>query len=87
MDDNAIVYLLSFVGVVLIFIEWLRISRKRSILSMIILLSYSAPLYYLMIFKGHGGAAFTWWMYLVLFTSIHEVVLLYRIVKSYIKNH
>ena len=82
MDDNAIVYLLSFVGVVLIFIEWLRISRKR-----IIFLSYSAPLYYLMIFKGHGGAAFTWWMYLVLFTSIHEVVLLYRIVKSYIKNH
>ena len=70
MDDNAIVYLLSFVGVVLIFIEWLRISRKRSILSMIIFLSYSAPLYYLMIFKGHG-----------------EVVLLYRIVKSYIKNH
>ena len=54
---------------------------------MIIFLSYSAPLYYLMIFKGRGGAAFTWWMYLVLFTSIHEVVLLYRIVKSYIKNH
>lgn len=25
------------------------------------------------------SAAFTWWMYLVLFTSIHEVVLLYRI--------
>ena len=70
MDDNAIVYLLTFVGVVLIFIEWLRISRKRSILSMIIFLSYSAPR-----------------MYLVLFTSIHEVVLLYRIVKSYIKNH
>ena len=32
MDDNAIVYLLSFVGVVLIFIEWLRISRKRRII-------------------------------------------------------
>lgn len=40
MDDNAIVYLLTFVGVVLIFIEWLRISRKRSILSMIIFNDY-----------------------------------------------
>ncbi len=87
MDDNAIAYLLSLVGIVLIFIERLRISRERSIISMVIFLSYSVPLYYLMFFKGQGGAAFTWWMYLVLFTSIHEIVLLYGIVKSYIKNH
>jgi len=87
MDDNAIVYLLSFVGVVLIFIEWLRISRKRSILSMIIFLSYSAPLYYLMIFKGHGGAAFTWWFYLVLFTSIHVIILLLRFLRFFFKRY
>ena len=87
MHDNDIVYLISFVGIVLIYIERLCISRERSIISMVIFLSYSVPLYYLMSFKGQGGAAFTWWMYLVLFTSIHEVVLLYGIVKSYIKNH
>ena len=87
MSDSAIVYLLSVIGGVLIFIERLRISRKRSIISMIIFLSYSAPLYYLMFFRGRGGAAFTWWMYLVLFTSIHAVVLLYEIVKSCIKKH
>lgn len=37
---------------------------------------YSFPLYYLMIYKGAGGAAFTWWFYLVLFTSIHVIILL-----------
>ena len=37
---------------------------------------YSFPLYYLMTYKGAGGAAFTWWFYLVLFTSIHVIILL-----------
>ena len=82
MDDNAIVYLLSFVGVVLIFIEWLRISRKRSILSMIIFLSYSAPLYYLMIFKGRGGAAFTWWKSMKLYCFIELLNLTSRIIEA-----
>ena len=48
---------------------------------LIVFFSYSCPLYYLMLYRGYGGAAFTWWFYLLLLTFIHLVILAFRIIK------
>ena len=63
-------------GIILLLIEWIFISHKKCSINAIVFVGYSFPLYYLMIYKGAGGAAFTWWFYLVLFTSIHVIILL-----------
>ena len=63
-------------GIILLLIEWIFISHKKCSINAIVFVGYSFPLYYLMIYKGAGGAAFTWWFYLVLFTSIHVLILL-----------
>ena len=53
------------------------ISHKNGVINTIAFVVYSCPLYTLMTYRGAGGAAFTWWFYLVLFTSIH-VVFVYK---------
>ena len=63
-------------GIILLLIEWIFISHKKCSINATVFVGYSFPLYYLMIYKGTGGAAFTWWFYLVLFTSIHVIILL-----------
>ena len=50
------------------------ISHKNGVINTIAFVVYSCPLYTLMTYRGAGGAAFTWWFYLVLFTSIHARV-------------
>ena len=76
MNDRIIVYVISLICIVLLLIEWIFISRKKCSINAIVFVVYSFPLYYLMNYKGAGGAAFTWWFYLVLFTSIHVIILL-----------
>ena len=51
---------------------------------LIVFFSYSCPLYYFMLYRGYGGAAFTWWFYLLLLTFIHLVILAFRIIKHII---
>ena len=48
---------------------------------LIVFFSYPCPLYYFMLYRGYGGAAFTWWFYLLLLTFIHLVILAFRIIK------
>ena len=69
MNDNIILYAISLICIILLLIEWIFISHKKCSINAIVFVGYSFPLYYLMIYKGAGGAAFTWWFYLVLFTS------------------
>ena len=76
MNDNIILYAISLICIILLLIEWIFISHKKCSINAIVFVGYSFPLYYLMIYKGAGGAAFTWWFYLVLFTSIHVIILL-----------
>ena len=76
MNDSIIVYAISLICIILLLIEWIFISQKKYSINAIVFIVYSFPLYYLMTYKGAGGAAFTWWFYLVLFTSIHVIILL-----------
>ena len=87
MNDNIMAYILSLVCGILLLIEWIFISHKNSLINTIAFVIYSFPLYYLITYKGIGGAAFTWWFYLVLFTSIHVIILLIRILYFFLKRY
>ena len=87
MNDNIMAYILSLVCVILLLIEWIFINHKNSLVNTIAFVIYSFPLYYLITYKGIGGAAFTWWFYLVLFTSIHVIILLIRILYFFLKRY
>ncbi len=87
MDDNIIAYILSLVCVILLLIEWIFISHKNSLINTIAFVIYSFPLYYLITYKGTGGAALTWWFYLVLFTSIHVIILWLRVLYFFLKRY
>lgn len=62
MNDNIIAYILSLVCVILLLIEWIAGSYKEAMANTIVFAVYSFPLYYLMLYKGSGGAAFTWYI-------------------------
>lgn len=85
MNDNIITYIFSLTCIILILIETLFSYHKKGVIDMVVFFIYSLPMYYLMTYRGFGGAAFTWWFYLMLFTSFHIVSLLFRIIK-YIKR-
>ena len=81
MNDNTIIDLLSLFCMIFILIETISVNRKKGLIDIIVFLVYSCPLYYLMLYRGHGGSAFTWWFYLLLGTSLHLVLIAYKIAK------
>ena len=87
MNDNIMAYILSLICVILLLIEWIFISHKNSLINTIAFVIYSFPLYYLITYKGTGGAAFTWWFYLVLITSIHVIILWLRVLYFFLKRY
>ena len=86
MNDNIIVYAISLICIILLLIECFFINHKKCSINALVFVVYSIPLYYLMTYKGAGGAAFTWWFYLVLFTSIHVIILLIIIMLHFFKT-
>ena len=87
MNDNIIAYILSLVCVILLLIEWIAGSHKKAMANTIVFAVYSFPLYYLMLYKGSGGAAFTWWFYLVLSTFIQVIILLLKMLRFFLKKY
>lgn len=81
MNDNVIAYIQSLICIVFILIEIVSVNKKKGIIDIIVFFIYSCPLYYFMLYKGYGGAAFTWWLYLLLLTSLHLVMLAFRFIK------
>ena len=81
MNDNVIAYILSLVCILFILIEIVSVNKKKGMTDLIVFFSYPCPLYYFMLYRGYGGAAFTWWFYLLLLTFIHLVILAFRIIK------
>ena len=82
MNDNVITYILSSMCLIVILIEWMSFNYKKGKINAIVFVIYSIFLYYLMFYKGSGGAGFTWWFYLLLLTSLHIIILLFGIAKS-----
>ena len=64
MNDNVIAYILSLVCIIFILIEIVSVNKKKGMADLIVFFYYSCPLYYFMLYRGDGGAAFTWWFYL-----------------------
>lgn len=82
MNENVFTYILSSICLIVILIEWMSFNRKKGKINATVFVIYSISLYYLMFYKGSGGAGFTWWFYLVVLTSLHIIILLFGIVKS-----
>ena len=78
--------ILSVAGLMMIMAQCLQKSRKKAAVNLVLLIGYSVPLYYLMLCKGAGGAGFTWWLYLIVLTTIHLVVMLCQLVAPYINR-
>ncbi len=86
MNDNVIAYILSLVCIIFILIEIVSVNKKKGMTDLIVFFSYSCPLYYFMLYRGYGGAAFTWWFYLLLLTFIHLVILVFRIIMTIVNK-
>ena len=84
MNENIFICMLSVCCLILIFFLFLK-RIKQSIIHAVVFSLYTLPLYYLMFFKGAGGAAFTWWFYLSIITIVHIISLFFKIHKE-IKN-
>ena len=85
MDENTFIYTLSVCSLILIFFIFQK-KRNKGIIHFAIFSFYTLPLYYLMFFKGAGGAAFTWWFYLFIITIVHILILAAEIFKI-LRNH
>ena len=86
MDDLIFLYLLSLLCVLLIIFELISIKRAKGIVDCILFVLYSLPLYLSMKYDRGGGAAFTWWGYLVIITSFQILVLIFRIIRHLIRK-
>ena len=63
------------------------ISRKKAgILSAIVLLGYSLPLYYLFFFRSEYGAGLTYWFYLLVLNLIYILSTAIHLIFKYIKG-
>lgn len=85
MDENTFIYALSVCCFILISIIF-HMKKNKGIMHFAIFSFYTLPLYYLMFFKGAGGAAFTWWFYLFIITIVHILILAVEIFKI-LRNH
>lgn len=81
MSDNQLLYLSSFLCIILIFISY-KYNKQFAIISLIVFVLYSIYLYYGLKFKSEYGSALLWLFYLQLMTIIQIVIsAIYIIVK------
>lgn len=85
MNENILIYVLSVFCIILILTVFIK-RRKKGIIHLSIFPLYTLPLYYLMYFKGAGGAAFTWYFYLFIITIVHIISLAFIIFRTYKKK-
>lgn len=85
MNENIFVYTLSVFCIILIFIIFIK-RKSTGIMHLVIFSFYTLSLYYLMYFKGAGGAAFTWCFYLFIITIVHIISLAFIIFRTYKKK-
>ncbi len=86
MTDNIFAYALSVLCIILIFTTFIK-RRNKGMINLAIFSLYTSPLYYLLFMKGAGGAAFTWWLYLLIITSVHITYLTFEIFNIYKKGN
>ena len=88
MNENIFICVLSVFCLILVFFLFLEKRNSKGIIHAVIFSLYTLPLYYLMFFRGAGGAAFTWCFYLLVITVVHIIsfiITIFQICKK-IKN-
>ncbi len=86
MSDNALLYISSIICVLLTVCQICGHQKRTTILSAIVLLGYSLPLYYFFFFRSEYGAAFTYWFYLLVLNLIYILSTVAHIIFKYIKR-
>ena len=87
MSDDQILYGSSILCLILVFISF-KFSRFFAVTNLIVLLGYSAIMYYGLFYKSESGAALGWWFYLVSLTAIQIVVIgIYLLLQINKKNN
>ena len=86
MSDNLLLYLSSIICILLTFYQIFNRQKKVGILSAIVLLGYSLPLYYLFFFHSEYGAGLTYWFYLLVFNLIYILSTAIHLIFKYIKG-
>src|SRR4051812_20915114 len=79
VGDN--IFLATMLLTCLVFIAFIgRYSKMHAIISLIILLAYSCPLLYNLIFNNRYGSGLLWWFYLIILSSVHLLVNIFILV-------
>ena len=86
MSDNALLYISSIICVLLTVCQICGHQKRTAILSAIVLLGYSLPLYYFFFFRSEYGAAFTYWFYLLVLNLIYNLSTVAHIIFKDIKR-
>ncbi len=86
MSDNLLLYLSSIICILLTIYQIFNRQKKAGVLSAIVLLGYSLPLYYLIFFRSEYGAGLTWWFYLLVLNLIYILSTAIHLIFKYIKG-
>ena len=86
MSDNLLLYLSSIICVLLTIYQIFNRQKRAGILSAIVLLGYSLPLYYLFFFHSEYGAGLTYWFYLLVLNLIYILSTAIHLIFKYIKG-
>lgn len=85
MSDIWFLILLLIINLLLLGFA-LKFNRKVGGINAIILLFYSIPLYYNLIYNSSGGIGLLWWCCLLILHTFHCFVLLAYIIIKWIKR-
>lgn len=86
MSDNLLLYLSSIICALLTIYQIFNRQKRAGLLSAIVLLGYSLPLYYLFFFHSEHGAGLTWWFYLLVLNLIYILSTAIHLIFKYIKG-
>jgi hypothetical protein len=87
MNDNQLLYTVSIVCFLLIILTFWR-NRKFGGVNMILFCLYNSILYYHLVYDSSGGAGLVWWVFLLVLSGCHMLVLLiYFVIITIIKDN
>ena len=86
MNEDILLYISSIICALLTIYQIFNRQKRAGILSAIVLLGYSLPLYYLFFFHSEYGAGLTWWFYLLVLNLIYILSTAIHFIFKYIKG-
>ena len=75
MNDNQILYIISFICLLLIIIGF-KYSKVFALINLVIFIAYNLLLHFNMLNYGEGGSVFLWWFYLVILTLLQILIII-----------